>query len=738
VSSAIEAFGLIYTNVEAKESPTGQRGFQVWQASAGLSAEARKEISRRVDDYRLPAGTTPEAAATLTRDGYFALSAKAGGGFAVARSVPLNGKDKFGRGGRFLAHVLVVKAADFARLGHDPFALFDAAPFLCSEPGRLILDHPEWVKGVLPVTHLTPVSTPGELLPGPLRAAVAGHIDRDPAQRKTVVVVGSPAEVAAELRRIYRGLPPALRAVAEFDTLSAGASLTQVPCAFAGCPTESALKMWPFRRFVRFHPAEGKFTPPSELQPPTSALRGGLPGTTAWADATDAARHTAWAAATAIEANDVAAAAKELDGDAATALAILEGVPQFNATLERWRREWFARCPAVVTAVPGVQQCLADHLAVPLGEELVRLRGDVPRPRLADILLHEIAMKAYRGPTDATAEVLGLIQDWLGKDHGAGSAGRRLDWVLSRLRGRDANGLGLALTASDDDDATWLRTWVREYAEVTEVTAAKLCAGLPHHLEDDEIDRQHLYDAELYLQCAPNEPPDVMKDLRFRHACRTGGLAGLVACGDLPEPAERLAYFRRRAVLGWTMLSDATYFVGAFVYPECEAEAELLRLVYEDGFTGRQALPVLAPHAARKPGDALPKFESVPGYLQAFLDKLTPPKGKRLDPAKLEGLRKEFDSGNEQLRREATWYVLGSLRKESRTESGSGWPAREASLFGLVLKWIDPSNTIKSGLPELLQIVLGAAGPELDRYALPSAELRDRDPAEFARLLSWM
>jgi len=167
-------------------------------------------------------------------------------------------------------------------------------------------------------------------------------------------------------------------------------------------------------------------------------------------------------------------------------------VPEFGATLERAKRDWLAQCPAAVVTVPGVRRCLDDCLDGPLGQRLARLRGGLPRPQLADILLHEVAMRAYRGPDGEADEVLRHLQEWLGKEHGAGSAGRRLDWVLSRLRGRHADELGLVLTAGEDDDAAWFRTWVREYAEATEVSAANLCAGLPHHLEDDEIDRQHL------------------------------------------------------------------------------------------------------------------------------------------------------------------------------------------------------------------------------------------------------
>ncbi len=734
MTGTIDALGLIYTNVEAKDSPTGQRGFQVWQASAGLSAEARKEVSRRVDDYRLPTGVPPEAAGEYGRDSYFKLSDKAGGGFAVARSGPLAGKDKFGRGGRFLAHVLVVSATDFAELHHDPFALFDAATFFTGEPETLAKDHPEWQKGVLPAVALTPAATAGDLPEGEVRSKFAGHVDRDAAQRKTVVLVAMPAAVAAVLRTVYRGLPPALRASAEFDTMSAGSSLTQVPCAFAGCPSAAVLKMWAFRRFVTFTPP-GAFTPLSELQKPERAVCAALPGTLAWAEAADCARAAAWAVAAAVEAGRPADAAAALEAEAGpAALAILEATPAFAATVEKARRDWLAGCPAFVADVPGVRVCLDEHLAVPLDQQMRRLREGLPRPRIADLLLHAVTANCY-GNDDP--EFLGHVQDWLGKGHGAGSAGRRLHWALSRLRYRDADELGLVLSTCEGEDAVWFRDWLRDHAKANGITATSLRRELPHDSAVAAIDPRHVYDAELYLLCEPVEPPDAMRDLRFRHAHHTGGMAGLIARRDLPELADLLAYFRPRTAFGWTVLSDGTFFGGAFVYPRSGQDAELLAHVAEVGGGGRELLHLMYPQEPW-PYQSAPKWLlGAEPHTQELLDKLKPPKGKSFDAAAYYAFEKELISLGELLFRETVAYLRDKLRGEAIVEVGSAGPPGDATLFGVRWHW-KAAKAAPPQLTNLLQVVFGTAAPEIRRHEFPDPGLCELDPAGFAKLLSWL
>lgn len=111
---------LLYTNVEADLSPARSRGFQVWLASKELDAEDRRFIARRVDDYRLPAGVPPDDR-TFIRHSYFRVRDR----FAVARTVPVARRDKFGRGGLFHAHVVVLEPADFLLLDFDPFRVID-------------------------------------------------------------------------------------------------------------------------------------------------------------------------------------------------------------------------------------------------------------------------------------------------------------------------------------------------------------------------------------------------------------------------------------------------------------------------------------------------------------------------------------------------------------------------------------------------------------------------------------
>ena len=730
MTDAIEAAGLMFTNVEADQSPTRQRGFQVWQASAGLSAEVKREITRRVDDYRVPVGTPPEAVAAFPRDAFF----KVAGGFAVARTVPLAGKDKFGRGGRFFAHAFVVTAEDFGRVHSDPFALFDAAKF-SADPERVKEWHPDWLKGVLPPTRLLVARSTAAQHPGPVRALLAGHLDREPAQRKTVVVVGKPADVAAELRTIYRGLPPELRAASEFDTLSAGASLTQVPCAFAGCPAADALKLWAFRRFARFDPAAGTLGP---ADPPPRKLPASLPGTAAWADAADGARAAAWDAAGAVVAGRPGDAAQALDADPG-ALAILETAPGFAAALEGLKEKWFAQCPTVVADVPGVREYLDESLAGPCADQLRCLRSEVPRGPLAEILLHQIGMVAYRGESP---EDLGHIQAWHGKNHHGESGGRRLNWVLSRLRYRDADELVGVLKTGDDEDAEWFRTWVRDYTEAEQKTATTLLAGLAHDLADADV-TVPVYDAGLYLHCQPNEPADVMRVLRFRHACRTGGLKGLDWCTDLPERAELVAYFRPRAVTGWTTLSDFKTFAGVFVYPQPDVvgDAELLDHLchlyvdrFDPGVRGQKSLTEFAPETTRPRSGQPVQGDMDSKALDAFLAKIRTPKDKPRNPKKLDACRSDLLQ-SEVFFRECVGKLLGSLGRKSVVEP-PGRPG-EAALFGYRLDAEHNPNS-KEYLPNLLDAVLAVTGGQMDREINPQPATGNQDRERLTWLLSWL
>src|SRR5712691_4750792 len=120
---ALRSAQLIYTNVEADESPTGRRGFQVWLAAPSLPEPLRRDIAKRLGDFKVPAGSSPGEAAR--RHVYFSCADAGQRYFVLAQTVPLAEKDMFGRGGRFYAHAFVLAEEEFACVGCNPFALLD-------------------------------------------------------------------------------------------------------------------------------------------------------------------------------------------------------------------------------------------------------------------------------------------------------------------------------------------------------------------------------------------------------------------------------------------------------------------------------------------------------------------------------------------------------------------------------------------------------------------------------------
>jgi hypothetical protein len=708
VTVTVTALPLIFTNVEAEDSPTRQRGFQVWQAARELNPEARKEIARRIDDFKLPMGTPADAA--VTRDVYFKVSEKAGGFFAVARTVPLPDKDKFGRGGKFFAHVFAVSADDFARLDADPFALFDAVTFW-ERPAQVKELHPDWKSGVLSPLSLEvlPVTDTAAVAPA-LLSTLAGHLDRDAAQRKTVVLVGKPADVAEQLRAIFRGLPPALRAKSEFDTLSGGASLTQVPCAFAGCPSPEALKLWAFRRIVKLD-ASGMLAPAADAPP--APLAAELLKADAWAVISSATRDASWEAAKALAANDLAAAATQLDRGAAVQ-SLLEASPALTSTLDALKAKWGASLPPAVAAVPGIAECLGEQLDVPLPELLRVLQGD---------LRH--------------------IQEWVRKSPEVTTAGRRLDWVLSRLLLASTEALTAAL--SHPTDGAWFRDWLRDDLVKQNISAVKLRQRMPHG-EEAAVSPKTIYDAWLYLNSGPRDTDDMVADVRLRHAARTGGLTQLITRDreHLPPVEDCLAYLKPKATLGWLALPKSMFFVGAFVFPRHKDDAELMQhCVGIDGGEngdlnkfGPRALRSLYPEAKSLAGyKHIPAEATVPPDLQPLVDQLFAAKGKRREVA----IRQAAD---ELQRSDSRFKLAAGYIRQAMTPEPWGQPPDtiepvvelKAGLFGFRLRPVNP-NQPDDPLPLIVEAVLAAYVPRLDRETPPAAGLAAATD-NFAWLLS--
>src|SRR5206468_2060968 len=88
-----------------------------------------------------------------------------------------------------------------------------------------------------------------------------------PAGAKPAAVTAHPHRVARFLRELFRRLPPDLRPLATFDTLSAGHPLRALPVRFAGAYSGPVFRGWGLLHAHRLDPPPGadKFDrPPDE------------------------------------------------------------------------------------------------------------------------------------------------------------------------------------------------------------------------------------------------------------------------------------------------------------------------------------------------------------------------------------------------------------------------------------------------------------------------------------------
>src|SRR5262245_23458666 len=247
---------LVYTNVEKQHSSAGRDGYQVWLRSPDALGDGDETaLMTRLGDFEArDVGEEP-----LARHLYFTLPS---GRVVLARTVPLAETDRFSRAGRFYAHAVVIGANEFRKLGNDPFALLDQVTFQSSlEEGEQAGDAG---KGTLPAILLgeREAKRDGMTLDRDQLSEVLPSLMRACGKEKPVFigVAGTPSQVLRFARDLFAWLPPSLRLACNFDTLSTGRSLTQVPFAIVGLPAAG-----PTRRYLNlliFDPACGEFTQP--------------------------------------------------------------------------------------------------------------------------------------------------------------------------------------------------------------------------------------------------------------------------------------------------------------------------------------------------------------------------------------------------------------------------------------------------------------------------------------------
>ncbi len=271
--STLFARQLIFTNVEASQSPKGVGGFQVLFASAGVSEVDRQEAPERLfyreikKDEELPI----KHVFYPTRSGEF----------LVARFVPLPDPDGAGRYGRYLAHALIFSPPEFAVLGNDPFAVFKGFGFVDTVDAALDLgdgkigDIPyaeirlgeeqdattaraKRIDRVQSLNALLMQSKRDLLLLATIRAS-----EED--ARNSIGLFGEPDIVFNYLSSLVAAMPIPLRAKCSFDTFFRGGNLNSLSYWAVGLPANTPRSS----RLFCFDCVQGRFEHPVSPEPQT-------------------------------------------------------------------------------------------------------------------------------------------------------------------------------------------------------------------------------------------------------------------------------------------------------------------------------------------------------------------------------------------------------------------------------------------------------------------------------------
>jgi len=218
----MKAHHLVYTNVEANDSPHKRGGDQTLCWSFDWAKPELDDVDRRAIEQRLfYPGRSGEPKFV-----YFHIPQR---WVVVARALPLQERDAFGRAGRIFAHALLLKSEQFEQFGADPFALIHRFSWYnnlqdlgsAATTGQLELaELPDPTPGE-PTAHpdllalLRDVPFAECVKPWLILASQAANLHQ---QRRAVAVLGSPSDALRWAEALFRVIPATQRRLAWFDT----------------------------------------------------------------------------------------------------------------------------------------------------------------------------------------------------------------------------------------------------------------------------------------------------------------------------------------------------------------------------------------------------------------------------------------------------------------------------------------------------------------------------------------
>lgn len=205
----------IYGNVEAEQSPHKIGGFQtLFYTHSLISEEESSEIEGRVIYHQSENNPFKYV--------FFSLD---NNNIVVSRIVPLADSDRFGREGTYLAHSVIMEAADFDKLGTNPYTLFQVMEkhFLSDVASAMAVGNRSSGNMdclLLEIPDRTEPPDVGNWNTDELLklAHFAVHCKTTRANRNPLVLVGKPEQMLAILELIFTYVPINWRRQCNFDT----------------------------------------------------------------------------------------------------------------------------------------------------------------------------------------------------------------------------------------------------------------------------------------------------------------------------------------------------------------------------------------------------------------------------------------------------------------------------------------------------------------------------------------
>ncbi|MCB0212320.1 MAG: hypothetical protein KDJ52_23465 [Anaerolineae bacterium] len=210
----IQAWQHIYSNVEKEQSPQGRGGFQTLFYSQGLTEAEVEEM----EGHLLYFTSAVEPVKRL----FFTIST---GKSAVAQIVPISATDKYGRGGRYLAHSVVFAADAMADFEADPFRVFRQCLFIDTIDDAL--DQGDFATGRIPMVELdlsrqfakeVEAAKKWSATEHKTLALLALRAHQQAAARNAITVVGQSNQIEEALEAAFLGVPLIWRTRCSFDS----------------------------------------------------------------------------------------------------------------------------------------------------------------------------------------------------------------------------------------------------------------------------------------------------------------------------------------------------------------------------------------------------------------------------------------------------------------------------------------------------------------------------------------